>query len=73
MRLDIFTQGLLRDKIERKKELIKEIFCPGSPDTEFEPAKKEPRLLMPMGFKELRDKLEKEKEDIMQRLLRIEE
>ena len=73
MRVDIFTQGLRRDEIDRKKELIKDILCPGSPDTEFEREKREPRLLMPMGFKELRDKLEYHKKDTMQRLLRIEE
>lgn len=75
MRIDIFAQGLIRDKIEHKKELIKDILSPGSLNSESDHKSNEisPRMLMPFGFQELEEKLEKNKDDIIQRLLEIEE
>jgi hypothetical protein len=57
MRFDIFSQGLRRDEIDNKKEIVKEIFS-NSKNTDSEEQKKTvPRKLMPMGWRELREYL----------------
>lgn len=55
MRVDIFAQGLLRDKIEAKKELIKSVLNPDSKDSIHHPKIPEPKLLIPYGFWELEE------------------
>ncbi|MEW6107852.1 MAG: hypothetical protein AB1632_01600 [Nitrospirota bacterium] len=71
MRLDLFTQGLLRDKIEEKKEGIRKILNPDSPDKESFGSDSEPRLLLPYGSHELEESLKKQETDIMDKLLMI--
>lgn len=71
MRLDIFSQGLLRHEIDEKKELIKEIIKPDSQNIEHSRDKMEPRLLMPIGFDELKGGLDREEPEIRRRLLEI--
>lgn len=62
MRVDIFAQGLLRDKIEAKKELIRSILNPDSEkkDSIHHPKTPEPKLLIPYGFWELEEFIEKQ-------------
>jgi len=71
MRLDLFTQGLLRDRIEEKKDEIREILHPESPDKESLGRDSEPRLLLPYGFRELEEFLERQESDIKDKLLMI--
>jgi len=71
IRLDIFAQGLLRDKVEEKKDKIIRVLRPKSPDA-FASGDAEPRLLIPVGFKELKEALERQEEDIKDILLQIE-
>lgn len=70
MRLDIFAQGLLRDRVEKKKDLIRRILKPGSVDVETDDSRREPRTLLPAGFKELQGFLEKHEDEVKQRIIR---
>jgi hypothetical protein len=73
MRLDIFAQGLLRDKIEKKKDIIKSILHPKSADIETNRDRLEPRTLLPLGFGELQAFLEKQKSEVGQKIMNSEE
>jgi hypothetical protein len=74
MRIDIFAQGLLRDKIEGKKEIIKQILSPESKDVETEDGEKNdgPRNLVPRGFRELKNYLDtRVKAEIERKLIEV--
>lgn len=70
LRLDIFTQGLSADEIYEKKELIRRLLVleknniNNNKNTETDPSTSEPKLLLPYGFHELDEKLDREKEKI---------
>jgi hypothetical protein len=67
MRFDIFSQGLRIGEIEKKKEKIEQIFS-SSEDTEKERTKIEPRKLMPMGWEVLKEHLNRQDDDIKEKL-----
>ena len=73
MRFDIFSQGLTRDEIDNKKEIVKEIFSDSENNTEKERTETEPRKLMPMGWIALKEFLDKQDADIRKKLRQREE
>jgi len=73
IRLDIFAQGLLKDKIEEKKDLIRRVLHSESSSDTYADGTSEPRILKPIGFRELTEFLKRQEKDIMQKLLEIEE
>jgi hypothetical protein len=73
MRLDIFAQGLLVKDIESKKERISGLLNPRSPDIETGSSTLEPRTLLPYGFNELEGFLEREKSEVEQIIMRVED
>ena len=68
MRFDIFSQGLRRDEIDNKKEIVRNIFSISGNNTETEREKTEPRKLMPMGWGELKRHLGRQNDDIREKL-----
>jgi len=73
MRLDVFAQGLERDRVEEKKELIKNVLKPNSAYVETNPSQLEPRTLLPIGFSDLQGFLEKQKDDVKQLIMNVED
>ena len=73
MRFDIFSQGLRRDEIDNKKEIVKEIFF-DSKDTDSKEQKKTgPRKLVPMGWRDLKEYLDEQNDDIREKFREREE
>ena len=73
MRFDIFSQGLRRDEIDNKKEIVKEIFSDSENNTDKEQTETEPRKLMPMGWIALKKFLDRQDKDIREKLREREE
>jgi len=71
MRVDIFAQGLLRDKIEAKKEIVKKILNPDSKDSIHHPGVPDPKLLIPYGLWELEDYINKHDPDFDRKLIEV--
>jgi len=65
IRLDIFSQGLSRETLEKKKDDLQKLLAPNSQNTETDwGIIEEPRLLLPSGFNELKRALDKKKEEV---------
>jgi hypothetical protein len=73
MRFDIFSQGLRRDEIDNKKELVKKIFSDSKNTDSKEQKKTVPRKLVPMGWRELKRYLDRQNDDIREKLRKREE
>ena len=73
MRFDIFSQGLRRDEIDNKKEIVKEIFSDSKNTDSKEQKKTVPRKLVPMGWRVLKEYLDEQNDDIREKLREREE
>ena len=70
IRFDIFAQGLQRDDLERKKDLLEKVFLPHSGETLPEQLEHFPRKLYPSGYEILKERLEAMNDEIQIKILR---